>query len=123
VIFEISIIPFEVHGVEAAVKVVGSVSGPIGESIVRGQTYKDPLAGVAVLVPVATVRSSVGAISAGVFFEDEDFELQPATTISPTASTTAPTFRMFLLPIDIPPVPSDLLKHGEILSEKLKILL
>jgi hypothetical protein len=123
VIFEISIIPFEVHGVEAAVKVVGSVSGPIGESIVRGQTYKEPLAGVAVLVPVATVRSSVGAISAGVLAELEEFELQPATASSPRASTTTPAFRTFFLAIGLPPVLSYLLIPIEILTRKLKILL
>jgi hypothetical protein len=104
-------IPFDAQGVDAAVMVSGV------------QVKIVPFAAAAVLVPVATVRSSVGAISAGVFFEDEDFELQPATTTSPTASSTAPTFRMFLLPIDIPPVPSDLLTQREILAKKVKILL
>jgi hypothetical protein len=117
VIFEISMIPFETHGVEAAVKVVGRVSGPIGESIVRGQTYKEPLAGAAVLVPVATVRSSFGAISAGVFFEDEGSELQPATTTSPRASTTAPTFRTFFFLIRFPSVPSNLLDDKVTVTE------
>ena len=116
-------IPFEAHGVEAAEKVVGSVSGPIGDSIVRGQTYKEPLAGAAVLVPVATVRSSVGAIAAGVLAELEEFELQPTTASSPKASTTTPAFRAFLLLIGLPPVASNLLTPGEILTKKVKILL
>jgi hypothetical protein len=111
-------IPFDANGVEAAVKVVGNVSGPIGDSIVRGQTYSVPLAGVAVLVPVATVRSSVGAIAAGVLTELEEFELQPATASSPRASTTTPAFRTFLLPIGLPPVLSYLLITGEILTKK-----
>jgi hypothetical protein len=123
VIFETSMIPFETHGVEAAVNVVGRVSGPIGDSIVRGQTYKEPLAGAAVLVPVATVRSSVGAIAAGVLGELEEFELQPTTASSPRASMTTPAFRTFLLPIGLPPVGSNLLLRERTIPKKVKILL
>ncbi|CAB4977593.1 unannotated protein [freshwater metagenome] len=98
-------IPFDAQGVDAAV-------------IVSGRQVKIvPFAAAAVLVPVATVRSSIGAMSAGVFFEDEDFELQPATTTSPRASTTAPTFRMFLLTTGNPPVPSYLLTREESVAE------
>jgi hypothetical protein len=104
-------IPFDAHGVDAAV-------------IVSGMQVKIvPFAAAAVLVPVATVRSSIGAMSAGVFFEDEDFELQPATTTSPRASTTAPTFRTFFLPIGLPPVGSNLLCRECTIPKKVKILL